>query len=374
MRGIHVGGWGQSKYEKTSTHQASFPPGTTLDVDTSSGSIAVTGTDATACNIIAAITGHAPTEEEAQELAEQVEIRLEQAGNTLKVRADKPTLSSNRGLSISYSVTVPRQANIQCRSAYGSLNVIGIEGTVNGKTSSGSIKAEAIHGETHLDTSYGSISCRDVAGEDITLRSSSGSITAANIEGTARIESSYGSVTCEEFSGGNLTLKSGSGRIVVSDATFGTCNADTSYGSVTGSNLKGNTITCHSSSGNINIANGDAPNMSLSTSYGRVKARQITTGNLSASSSSGSIDIVCAPACPPELKARVKSSYGSVTLAAPTGFAGRVTLSTRYGSVRTDLPVTVTGKIGDKKRIDGTIGVGTGLLHLETSSGSVTLR
>jgi len=78
--------------------------------------------------------------------------------------------------------------------------------------------------------------------------------------------------------------------------------------------------------------------------------------------------------CPPNLTAKVKSSYGSVAFTAPTGFAGRVTLSTHYGSVRTDLPVTITGKIGDQKKIDGTIGEGTGVLRLETSSGSVTLR
>jgi DUF4097 and DUF4098 domain-containing protein YvlB len=374
IRSVHVGSWGQKKYEKTTSHQTPFAPGSTLDVDTSSGSITVTGTDAAGCDIIARITGYAPTEEEAQELAEQVEIKLDQAGSTLRVRADKPTLGNNRGISISYTITVPRQATVQCRSAYGSLSVAGIEGAVSGKTSSGSIEAESIRGTTRLDTSYGSISCREIVGEDVTLRSSSGSITAANVEGSARMESSYGSVTCEGFSGGDLTLKSSSGRIAVSNATFGTCDANTSYGPAAGSNLKGRLIKFHSSSGNIDISDSDAPSMDLSTSYGRVDARQIVTGDLKAGSGSGSVDVVCAPACPPGLIANVKSSYGSVTFTAPARFAGRVTLSTNYGSVQTDLPVTITGKIGDKKKIDGTIGAGTGMLHLETSSGSVTLK
>ena len=114
--------------------------------------------------------------------------------------------------------------------------------------------------------------------------------------------------------------------------------------------------------------------MDLSTSYGRVQAQQITTGDLKAGSGSGTADILCSAACPPDLTAHVKSAYGNVVFTAPPGFAGRVSLSTSYGSVQTDLPVTVIGRMGDKKKIDGTIGEGAGVLRLETSSGSVTLR
>ncbi len=374
MRCACVGGWSQSKYERTTSHQTPFAPGSTLDVDTSSGSITITGTDATECSIVATITGHAPTEEEAQELAERTEVKLDQTANTLRVHAEQPALGNNRGITVSYTITLPRQANLECRSSYGSLSVTDIAGTVNGSTGSGSIKAEAIRGTTALGTSYGSISCRDIVGREITLHSGSGSITAVNLQGSTRIESSYGSVTCEAFSGGDLTLKSGSGRIAVSGAAFETCNAATSYGSVTANSLKGNVIKCHSGSGSIDLSDSDAPNIDLSTSYGRITARQITAGTLKANSGSGSVDIACSPACPADLMADVKSSYGSVTFTAPAGFAGRVMLSTSYGSVQTDLPVTMTGKIGDKKKIEGAIGDGNGTLRLETGSGSVTLR
>ena len=41
------------------------------------GPITITGADSNECRVTAQIVGHAPTEEEAQELAEQVEIRLD---------------------------------------------------------------------------------------------------------------------------------------------------------------------------------------------------------------------------------------------------------------------------------------------------------
>ena len=326
----------QKHYKLTSSHHAAFAPGTTLDVDTLSGSISVTGTDEPDCHVSATITGYAPTMEEAQELAEKTTIQLNPVGQTFQVRADIPSTSDNRGVSVSYLVTVPRQANVTLHSAFGSVRIDTIEGTVNGKTNSGSIEATAIRGTTRIETSYGAITCVDVVGDDIFAHSTSGSINVMDVEGSAQFETSYGPVTCERFAGKTLTLKSGSGSVKISDS--------------------------------------EAPTIDLSTSYGRVNVSNIITDDLRATSGSGSVDIVCSPACPADLIARVKSSYGSVTFTAPSTFAGHVTLSSGYGTVQTDLPVTVTGRIGDKKRIEGAVGQGNGKIDLQTGSGSVTLR
>ena len=370
---VEMGNWCPARYEKIVDRDTTLASGSTLDVDTSSWSVTITWTEGSECSVSATITARAPSKEEAQELGEQVTIRLEQAGGTLKVRADKPKLRNNRSISVSYVITAPRQTNVQCHSAYGSLELANLEGTVNAKTGSGSIKAEDIRGAANLDTSYGSITCTNVVGQEVTLHSGSGSITASDIKGTARMDSSYGSVKCERFSDGDLSLKSGSGRITVADATFGKCEASSSYGPVTGQRLEGNAIKLRSSSGSVDLADGTADTMDLSSSYGRVKAMQITTSDLKAHSGSGSIDVDCAPACPAELTADVKTSYGNIDFGAPSGFSGRVHLTTHYGSVRTDRPITISGEI-TRRRIAGTLGDGHGSLRLETSSGSIQLR
>ncbi len=373
---VEVGSWNQVnqvKSERMVDLQTPATVGGTLDVDTSSGSITINGNDVSDCSIRAEIVARAPSDDEASGLAEEVEIKLEQVGDTLKVRAEKPDLDRNRSIIVSYSITLPRRMNIVCKSSYGSLDVTNIEGAVSAKTSSGSIEGRNIAGQTELRTSYGSIKCSDIKGPSVTLYSSSGSIDASRIQGPAEIESSYGSVTCENYSDGDLNLKSGSGRIKISEATFGTCNAHTSYGSVSCDTAKGDTITLHSSSGSIDIADSTAPTMDLDTSYGRVSAKQITTSQLKARSGSGSVNIDCSSACPADLVAEIKSSYGSVDVVAPSHFSGQVYLSTSYGSVTTDLPVTVSGKIS-KKKLSGTVGEGNGKLHLETSSGSIHLH
>jgi DUF4097 and DUF4098 domain-containing protein YvlB len=371
--GVQLGGCNQAKYERTVSKQAACEAGGTLDVATESGSITITGADTNECRVTVKIAGYAPTEEEAQELAEQTEITLDSADNTLKIRAEHPHLTNNRSIAVSYEITVPRRLNVLCLSDYGSLSATNLQGAIKGKTSSGSIKSEQIDGPVDLDTSYGSIECRNVAGPTTLLRSSSGSITAADLKGEAKLVTAYGAVKCDTFTGTSLDLKTDSGKIEISNASFRTCLANTSYGSVACDHLKGDTIKLRSSSGSLNLTAIDAPSLDVSTSYGNVKAQEVTTAKLLANSGSGSINIVCTPATGADLTAEVRSSYGGIDFTAPPGFAGQVDLRTDYGSIHTALPITVSGEV-TKTKITGKVGEGNGLLRLQTGSGSITLK
>ncbi len=370
---IHMGDWSQAKYERTIERKAPLPAGSTLVAKTSLGSITVSGAEVTDCNVVAEIVGRAPTEEEARELAEQVEITLETVGNTLTVKADKPSTRGNRSISISYTITVPKQTHIECASSYGAINIGNISGNVSGKTSSGAISVENIEGSADLDTSYGSVECRNVSGDNLAVRTSSGAISAEGIKGPAQLTTSYGSVTCNGFSAGDITLKSSSGTIRLVNASFGHCDAHTSYGSIDVEELKGDSIKLHSDSGGIGVTNASSRTADVSTSYGRVTCRQITANELTARSGSGNLDVTCSDAAPPDIKATLVTSYGSIDFTAPPTFAGQVDLSTSYGSVRTDRPITASGELG-KKRLQGTVGQGSGKLHLQTSSGSINLK
>ncbi|MHC4204443.1 MAG: DUF4097 family beta strand repeat-containing protein [Planctomycetota bacterium] len=370
---IQIGGWGQAKYEKTIQRQAPISSGSKLYVETSFGSITITGGDVTECSVIAEICGRAPTEEEAQLLAEQVKIELETVGSTLTVKADKPSSRNNRSVSISYDITIPQQTSIECSSSYGAIEIANIKGQTSGKTSSGSIDAKNIEGPTNLDTSYGSVNCRNITGDNITLKSSSGSITAEIIKGSAQLTTSYGSITCKDMSEGDLKLKTSSGKIRLSNASFGDCDAHTSYGSIVSNDLNGKSIKLHSGSGSINLTNSSSDTINLTTSYGRITCRQITTKEIAAKSGSGNLDIACSESTPDEIVADLVTSYGNIDFSAPQNFTGQVDMSTSYGSIRTNRPIIISGQIS-KKNLKGTMGEGTGKLHLQTSSGSINLQ
>ncbi|MHC4567206.1 MAG: DUF4097 family beta strand repeat-containing protein [Planctomycetota bacterium] len=333
---IRMGSWSQARYERTVEKQAPLEIGSKVVARTSSGSVTVTGADVTECSVVAEICGRAPTEEEAQELAEQVEIQLEKVGDTLTVKADKPPTGGKRSISISYEITVPMQTSVDCSSSYGPVTLTDIKGRLTGKTSSGSI-------------------------------------TAGNIEGPIDLDTSYGPITCKRISDGDIKLKTSSGSIKLLDASFGVCDAHTSYGSINASDVAGNSIKVHSGSGSINVTDVIAETANISTSYGRITCRQITASEITAKSSSGSIDVVCSEATPEDVSASLVTSYGSIDFVGPADFAGQVDISTSYGSVRTDLPITISGQVS-KKKLKGTVGSGNGKLYLHTSSGSINIK
>ena len=137
--------------------------------------------------------------------------------------------------------------------------------------------------------------------------------------------------------------------------------------------LEGDSLRLHSSSGNIDVTDVATQTASVSTSYGQITCRQITASDITAKSSSGSIEVICSEATPENVSASLVTSYGGIDFVGPANFAGQVDISTNYGSVRTDLPITISGEVS-KKKLKGTVGSGNGRLYLHTSSGSIRIK
>jgi DUF4097 and DUF4098 domain-containing protein YvlB len=57
----------------------------------------------------------------------------------------------------------------------------------------------------------------------------------------------------------------------------------------------------------------------------------------------------------------------------PPNFAGDIAVETNFGSVKTELPITVKGDVS-KTRLNGTIGQGKGRMDLKTSFGSIKIK
>lgn len=362
-----------ARFERTVAQRLPLDGGDTLDVYSRLGSITVAGSDVADCNVVARIVAQAASEEEAQELAEQVEIVGRTAGSTLKVRSQEPELSNNRSISVSYTITLPRRMNVRCESDFGSLDVSHIQGRLDGKSGNGAVKAQDIRGRTDLRTSFGAIECRDVTGPAITLNSGNGAITAARLRGPVAAETAFGAISCEDLADGDLKLKSGNGRISIANASFDVCDARSSFGAIAGNDLEGDSVKLNSGNGSVEIDNVRTKTLDLSSSYGSLRATGVTASNLSATSGNGGVRIACVPSAPADLNATVRSSFGSVEFAAPSSFSGEVTLSTDFGTVRTALPVTVSGEIS-RNKIAGRVGDGAGKIRIESGNGSVELK
>lgn len=167
----------RAKYQRTVRLSAPLSPGSTFTAQTHNGSITTNGADVADCNMVATITARAATEEEARELAEQVEVSLEPSGDTLTAKIKKPIRLVNKSVSVSLDITVPGRTNLELETHNGAVVIADITGDVRATTHNGKVTTERVIGSTVLETHNGSISCRQTSG-DAKLKTHNGSVKA----------------------------------------------------------------------------------------------------------------------------------------------------------------------------------------------------
>jgi len=196
---VHIGGClPRATCEKTVELQNPLEPGSTLKVHTASGSIKIKGAPAHECSGTAKIRVHAPSQEQADDIAEQVKIALNQTSGQVEIKADRPKV---RGvsISISYDLTVPVQTSVLAHTASGSIRLAHLEGDMDAHTASGSIRMEDVSdGSAKLKTASGSI------------RIERASLTSCNIH------TASGSLTCDQINCPDIVGNTASGSVRVS--------------------------------------------------------------------------------------------------------------------------------------------------------------
>lgn len=305
-----------AKYERQVELSAALEPGSTFSAATQDGSITLEGTQSAECKLLATIRTRASTEEEAQELGEQIQVKLESVAGGLTVVIEKPSFIRNAHYGVSLTGTVPIQTHLALTTSDGSVHLDTIEGTIDAKTSDGSIQAEGIKGDTKLKTFDGSIHCARIEAETLDLHTRDGSIKLEETETTS--------------------------------------------------------CTAHTLDGSITVADVRTESIALRTSDGGIRCIGIAASRLECRTSDGSVHIECAADAPNAIAATVTTSDGGITFAAPPGLSAVVEASTNDGSIQTALPITIEGKVG--KSLRGTIGDGEGRLILKTHDGSITIR
>jgi hypothetical protein len=110
----------------------------------------------------------------------------------------------------------------------------------------------------------------------------------------------------------------------------------------------------------------------LHTRNGSVTCREIS-GDSRLKSHNGSVKVYYSNAAPSVCDISLITYNGGIELETPSNFSGDFNASTHNGSIRTDLPITIVGKIS-KSKLTGKIGNGSGKLHLETHNGSIRVK
>lgn len=231
------GGYGdRDRYEHScEVRLMNIPAPATLDVETSNGSIAVTGGTRRDVSIQIKVVAQAETMSEAKSIA--ADVKLVTDGGT--IRAEGPRVTGRRGWWVSYRIETPTRQNVSAGSSNGSVTLTGLNGTIRADTSNGSVRATDLSGDVKVTTSNGSL--------QVALNGSTwvgAGLEATTSNGSLRVDMprDYNARLVARSSNGSLNLD----RPVTMQGRIGR-DIDTTLGK------GGPTLRFHTSNGSLNI-------------------------------------------------------------------------------------------------------------------------
>jgi len=115
-----------------------------------------------------------------------------------------------------------------------------------------------------------------------------------------------------------------------------------------------------------------AGTIKLRTHNGSVICEKVS-GDVKLRTHNGSVRAFYSEYAPPVCNVSIVTHNGGVHFTAPQNFSAEADVSTHNGSIQTDLPITVIGKVS-REKLTGKIGTGQGKLHLQTHNGSIKIR
>jgi hypothetical protein len=166
------------EYQRVVLLSEALAAGSLFTAQTHNGAINLTGQDTPTCDLTVTITARADTVENAQELAEAVNVKLEPKAGGLAFIIEKPSPLINKYVGVAIDGTLPNRADLDLTTHNGAVDIINITGNTKALTHNGAITCQNTSGTNNLTTHNGKISCTEVTG-DLRLRTHNGGIKAA---------------------------------------------------------------------------------------------------------------------------------------------------------------------------------------------------
>lgn len=389
-----------SELEENKTLKVDTKKPVTLKVADDAGAVTVTGADVDTVQVKIVKTAYDSTQARADEEAKSIQYTITQNDNaiTLKYSLPKSMNFSNRVDTVDFIVTVPRetlvtintdgdvtvsdiQGNTDLTTDFGSLNVENVKGSLSIDTNNGDIHAKSVDAsgqEIIVDSSFGDVTMEQITGGDVTVTSSNGKLTFTNVRATGDVytKSSFGDITYENGSSTSLQLESDNGKIKITqfDVKQG-LEIKNSFGDIRLTNVTASSYDLNDNNGDLTI-DGVTGNLKAHTEFGDIEIVNASSVILDLHTNNGSIEFSGSLG---EGSHIVKSEFGSVDLTLPSDVKLNVDLATEFGTIKSDLPITVTltetsGSNSNHDQIVGSINGGGDQLTVDTNNGSVNIH
>ena len=237
---LSLGGYAQASYVREIEETFTVSEGGQLTINTSGGDVTVVTGAVDKVRVEARQVFHAADNaDEAEEEAKNLEFSITQNGDDVSAISKYKRTSSKwfswgrRGVSVSFTVTVPPHYHVKASTSGGDVEVADIAGRVEVRTSGGDIELGRIEGEIDAVTSGGDIDVEAGRG-NIKVVTSGGDIRVERAVGDVRASTSGGDVRIE-YVDGVVDASSSGGNVVARFASelTGAASLSTSGGNVT---------------------------------------------------------------------------------------------------------------------------------------------
>lgn len=281
-----------------------------LEVATGSGDVHVAIGTAGQVQVHGVIHARGWSDADAQEELNRIESNppVSQDNNLIRVGA---TRSNTGSTSIDYTISVPANTELHCRTGSGDVDVNGIQGPASFTSGSGDIVASGI-------------------GNDIQAAAGSGNVKIFGVQGQTQVTTGSGDIAVHDTKGA-ARLHSGSGDVILENPS--------------------DRVVAETGSGDITV-NGASADLRVRTG----------SGTLSIGGNPGAMNYW-----------DIHASSGDVVLRIPSDASFELHAHTGSGDIETKIPIVMEATAG-KHELRARIGDGKARVEVQTSSGNITLR
>lgn len=342
--------WGEPKAQRVEESALDLAAGGTLRLIEGCGDVRVTVAPEGA-HLRAHFKGWGDDTVAAEAALARASLERSVRGGALELRVRLDELPSGTGARVDFDLGVPPDVALELDASVGAIDV---EGPVR------SVRAV---------TRFGDVTLRDVAG-DARGSSSSGAVTLVAIGGEADARSQFGDVEVRDARGARVVARTQSGDARASGGGQARYELDSAFGDVELAGGGGEAVL-GTRSGALRVRD-FAGRVEARNSFGDIDLAGALTA-VDAQTQSGRVTLRAPLPGAQRGEHRLVSKFGDVEVIDAHGLEGRLFATTGFGEVRCDLPLAET-TTHREQRIEGTLGAGGALLHLETSSGDVLVR
>jgi DUF4097 and DUF4098 domain-containing protein YvlB len=371
----------------------------TLKVTDDSGGVTVTGADVDKVQVKVIKTAYDSTQARADAEVKTIKYTIEQNGSSITLKYELPQSMnfSNKVNTVDFVVTVPHETtvttdsnmgkvsvtgtkgNVDIQSDFGDISIENIEGALSVKTNSGGVGAtsiEASNEDINLNSDFGVITLKNANGNNIILDSNSGRITLTEVRATGDIttKTDFGDIRFENGSANSLEVKTNSGAVSLTKVTIKKeTKVQDDFGEIELQQALAASYDLHTNSGSITV-DGAKGKLKAHTDFGGIKIENAQAVTLDLETKSGTVEFIGSLGTGPHT---VQSDFGEIDLTLPADSKLNVNLSTSFGRIKSDLPITVTlsgtsDSQGDQ--IIGSVNGGGDEFTAKTNSGSVNIN